>query len=51
MLMIFSIILQAQQFVLFESASGYALFERLQAEEIAEVTEKVQVGSSLSWVV
>lgn len=32
----------AQQFVLFESASGYALFERLQAEEIAEVTEKVQ---------
>eukprot|EP01102_Stenamoeba_stenopodia_P016553 TRINITY_DN579_c0_g3_i1.p1 TRINITY_DN579_c0_g3~~TRINITY_DN579_c0_g3_i1.p1 ORF type:complete len:528 (-),score=229.30 TRINITY_DN579_c0_g3_i1:134-1717(-) len=32
----------AQQFVLFESASGYALFERLQAEEIGEVTEKVQ---------
>lgn len=32
----------ANQLVLFESASGYALFERLEAEEIAEVTDKVQ---------
>jgi nucleolar protein 56 len=36
--------LQPQQYVLFESASGYSLFEVVEAEEIAKLKEEVQAS-------
>jgi len=31
-------------YILFESASGYSLFERLQADEVASQTEQMQAS-------
>jgi len=37
-----SLVEQTQLFLLFETASGYALFERLESEEIGQVKKEIK---------